>query len=280
MKKLGIIIDSFSQISKEEANKMGYGFLSLQSEIDNKVFVDGVDDPIQTLEALSVASKYLTSLPRLDLMEQEIEKFAKNYDDVIVLLINQKLSSSAQYAQTIAKNYNNVYVVDNSFVGTQFLDVAKISLDLYSKNYSVDEVIDNIHKLDDLTINYIVPKNLDYIIGGGRLSAAKKFIMTKIQMIPILKYKAEVSVSGLKRSTKSAIEKVFEKLIKFIGGAENIDKFSFRWIHGIDQVMNQQVLEIAKNFNITLENEQITATAVAIHCGPGAISLSVFPKVN
>ncbi|TNK82187.1 fatty acid-binding protein DegV, partial [Mycoplasmopsis pullorum] len=38
MKKLGIILDSFSGLSKKYANEKGFGFFSLQSEVDNEIF--------------------------------------------------------------------------------------------------------------------------------------------------------------------------------------------------------------------------------------------------
>lgn len=280
MKKLGIILDSFSGLSKEYANEKGFGFFSLQSEIDNEIFFDGIDQPVKMLNKLENASQMKTSLPNIDEMETVINHFAQEYDDVLVLLLSAELSSTTSYAKTIAKEYPNVHVVDNSFVGEQYLQVVQLAQQMYHEGANIEQICQKIQELSDESLIYIVPKNLDFMIKGGRLSAAKKFIMQKIPMIPVLKFAGSVNVSALKRTLKGAIQKMFEKIIKKIDGVENTHNYSFRLIHGLDEEINKLVLEIAQSFNISFESQQYTSTAVAIHCGPSAISVTVLPKNN
>ncbi|MBW0596278.1 DegV family EDD domain-containing protein [Mycoplasma anatis] len=280
MKKLGFIIDSFSSLTKEQANSYGFGFLSLQSEIDGEVFQDGLQEPEILLDKIEKANNVLTSLPRLDLLEGEIERMAKSFDEVIILILHESLSSSARYCKTIAQEYTNVHIVSNFFSGDQFVDVALYAQKSFEKNQDIDKVIQEINEINEKSQTYILPVNLDYIIKGGRLTGAKKFIMTKIQMIPLLKYRESVTVSTLKRTTSSLISKTFEKLVKIIGGNEKINDFSFRLIRGLDHKVVELVSQVAKEFGIVLDSIQSTSGAVAIHCGPSAFSISVMPKLN
>lgn len=280
MKKLGFIIDSFSSLTKEQANSLGFGFLSLQSEIDGEIFQDGLQEPEILLNKIDKASNILTSLPRLDLLEAEIERMSKSFDEVIILILHESLSSSARYCKTIAQEYKNVHVVSNFFSGDQFVDVALNAQKSYEQNQDINKVIEEINEINEKSQTYILPVNLDYIIKGGRLTGAKKFIMTKIQMIPLLKYRESVTVSTLKRSTSSLISKTFEKLVKLIGGSEKVNEFSFRLIRGLDHKVVEVVKEIASELGIVLDSIQSTSGAVAIHCGPSAFSISVMPKLN
>ncbi|TNK84383.1 DegV family protein, partial [Mycoplasmopsis pullorum] len=249
-------------------------------EIDNEIFFDGIDQPVKMLNKLENASQIKTSLPNIDEMENIINHFAQEYDDVLVLLLSAELSSTTSYAKTIAKEYANVHVVDNSFVGEQYLQVVQLAQQMYHDGANIEKICQKIQELSDESLIYIVPKNLDFMIKGGRLSAAKKFIMQKIPMIPVLKFAGSVNVSALKRTLKGAIQKMFEKIIKKIDGVENVYNYSFRLIHGLDEEINKLVLEIAQSFNISFESQQYTSTAVAIHCGPSAISVTVLPKNN
>lgn len=73
MKKLGIIIDSFSSLSKKEAQDLGFEFLSLQLEADGKLYQDGILDAKEMLETVRDAKVVATSLPTLESMENAIK---------------------------------------------------------------------------------------------------------------------------------------------------------------------------------------------------------------
>ncbi|QZE12370.1 DegV family protein [Mycoplasma sp. Ms02] len=278
MKKLGIIIDSFSGVKREFAESLGFGFLSLQSDIDKKIYYDGQDDSQEILGVLAKAKDYRTSLPRLDQIEDTITEFSNQYENVIMILISKNLSSTASHAEAFSNQFKNVFVLDNHFTGYQVIEVAQKLQDLYEQGMSISELQAYVEDLRQKTFTLIVPKNLDFLINGGRLTGAKKFIMTKIQMIPTIKYDGSASVSALRRSTKTAISKIFEKYIKTIG-EENIKNYTFKWIHGIDDEINKEVVEQAQKHNIVLDHEQYTSTAVAIHCGPEAIAITAMPKL-
>ncbi|ADE19430.1 DegV family protein [Mycoplasma crocodyli] len=280
MKKLGIIIDSFSGITKQKADELNYGYLALQIELDGKIFEDGHQPFEEVLDTLGKSKKFMTSLPIYKKIENTISDFSKNYDEVIYISISSALSSTSVQAEAISKNFNNVHVIDNKFSGDQITDVASYVVKLFNETQDINQVIETVKNISSKSQTYIVPKNLDYIIKGGRLTGAKKFIMTRIPMIPILKFDGHVSVSGLKRSTKTAIAKVFEKLIKFAGGLNEIKNYSLRLICGNDNDIYQEVMDYTTSENIVLDSIQVTPSAVAVHCGPQAISLSIMPKLK
>ncbi|VEU58367.1 fatty acid-binding protein DegV-like protein [Mycoplasmopsis gallinacea] len=275
MKTLGIIIDSFSGITQKEAQKQGFYFLPLQIEINGKVYEDGIDSTENLLEKLLTANTFLTSLPRLDRIETSITEASEKFDEVIYLGINENLSSASRYAKTIAQNFKNVHIFDNHLVGSQITKVANFALEHFKKHQNIDQLLSEMNQINQESLTFLVPTNLNYMIKGGRLTGVKKFIMTKIAMIPVLEYKENGTVSpvALKRTFAGALQKITEKLVKIK------DSFDISLICGIDQKNNDTVNKIVQENDIKLDTVQKTPMTIAIHTGPEAVALIAMPKL-
>lgn len=280
MEKLGIIIDSFVGITKDEATEKGYGYMALQIDIDGQLYEDGYQSFTDLLEKIKNGDKLLTSLSNVEKMEKTIEEFANKHENVLILGISKHLSSNGVQAELIAKKYNNVFFIENRLSGFQIIEVSKHAQKMYNHGVTINRIVELVEDISQKSLTFIIPKTLDYMIKGGRLTGAKKFIMTKIKMIPILKYDGHVSAASLKRTTDGAVAKVFEKLIKFIGGASQIKHHMFGLIRGLDNKFYEEVINNAVKSKISLEFEQWTPSSVAVHCGPEAVSLSVMPRLS
>ncbi|VEU70356.1 DegV family protein [Mycoplasmopsis glycophila] len=282
MKKLGIIIDSFSGLTVEEANQLGFYFLPLQVEIDGQKYQDGKDDHLSILLKLQSAKSFFSSLPVLDTIEKTVQEASEKYDDVIVLTLHENLSSTNKYLKTFAAEKANVHVIDNHFSGIQFVNVALFARKNYEeKNMPIDKLIKSIAEINQDSLTLLVPKNLDYMIKGGRLTGVKKLILSTISMVPLLNYDIEgkVSVLGLKRTLKGVIGKLFDKTNDFII-QNNLTQVEFNWMHGIDEEVNNLVKKIASEKAIAFKHEQLTSSVVAVHTGPEAFSVTVMPKLE
>ncbi|QGZ97529.1 DegV family EDD domain-containing protein [Mycoplasma sp. NEAQ87857] len=279
MKKLGIIIDSFSGLTKEEANQQGFLFLPLQVEIDGVVYEDGIADHVEILKKLATANSFLSSLPKLETIEKVLQEALKDFDDVLYIGLSENLSSTSKYVKSFAKDYNNVYVVDNHFSGTQFVEVANHALKLYQNDTPIADIIKNIEYISNQSLTLLVPIKLDYMIKGGRLTGVKKFIMSAISMIPILSYLPNGTVSpiALKRTINGAISKTIAKVLEF---CDEIGESTINLIHGIDEKVNNLVKQALKQNNITIQNTSTTSSVVAIHTGPEAFCINVMPKLK
>ncbi|WP_426461617.1 DegV family protein [Mycoplasma hafezii] len=279
MKKLGIIIDSFSGLTEEQATKLGFKFLPLQVEIDGKVYEDGVADHLEVLHKLAQAKTFLSSLPKIESIERTVKEAASEFENVLVITLNDSLSSTSRFIRNFAENYSNIHVISNHFSGIQVLNVAKYALRLAESGETVPNIIAQIEKINQDSYTLLVPKNMDYMIKGGRLTGIKKFIMTKITMVPVLAYdvNGQVAPVALKRTLKGAINKCVTKAKEY---GETIKNPDFNWMHGIDAEINELVLQDAAANGITLTNEQNTSSVIAIHTGPEAFSITVMPKLD
>ncbi|QCZ36617.1 DegV family protein [Mycoplasma nasistruthionis] len=278
MKKLGIILDSFSGLSKAQAQELEFGFLPLQVEIDGKIYQDGIDDNLEILTKIQDAKSILTSSPKLELIQSTIAEFASQYENVIYLGISSKLSSTLSHAANLALEHDNVYVVDNHFVGTQLVNAALYALRLSNNGMSVGEILQKLNKLNNESTTYLVPKTMEYLIKGGRISGVKKFILTKLSVLPVLEFSADGSVGsiGLKRTLAGAIAKATEKVMSF---NEN-EQMEYHLIKGIDQQVNQLIDKTASEYGLVFADSKTTPAAIAIHTGPEAFAFSTMPKLE
>ncbi|MEA4162543.1 DegV family protein [Mycoplasma sp. 4404] len=277
MEKIGIIIDSFSGISKTEAEAHGFYYLPLQIEIDKKVYQDGIVDPLEVLEQLSTATDIKTSSPKLDILQSTVKKAAEENLEVIYLGISSKLSSTPNHVAAMSNEYKNIHVVDNHFAGVQLLYAAKYAKKLSEQGLEVQSIINHLAKLNQKSHTFLLPMNLKYLISGGRLSSVKKFIASKVSIYPVLSYDKNDAVSfvSFKLTSSGAIKKLFEKVMEVVDKPED---YVFTWMHGIDEKVNKLVQEQAQKHSIKLVNEQLTSSVISVHTGPEAFAIMITPK--
>ncbi|WP_041593874.1 DegV family protein [Mycoplasmopsis cynos] len=285
MRKLGIIIDPFSCLNEQKANELGYKFLPLQVEIDGKTYLDGTDDRLEILKMIDKSERVLSSLPKLETIQRVVNEASKEYSDVIYLGISSNLSGTAGAIRTMATELGNVYIMENHLIGDQITRTAEYLKNLYENhNYTIDQLYEELNWINESVMNLIVPEKIDYMIKGGRLSGLKKFVLTKISMLPILSYEEDGSVKPkhLKRSVSKAVSKAIESIVEFCQSkAEHIDKdskqkFVITFIHGIHEEINNMIYQ---NQYFKPTSEFLTPSVIAVHTGPEAIALGVMPEL-
>ncbi|WLP85912.1 DegV family protein [Mycoplasma seminis] len=279
MKKLGIILDSFSGLYQEDAIKEGFEFIPLQVDIDNVVYQDGLVDKVEVLEKLKNATSFKSSSPRLEVINTIVKEASEKYDDVIYFGIHPALSSTSSHVRTVANDFPNVKVFENHWSGIQLVIAAKYALKLYNEGLNLFEIFTQLEVINKESATYLVPFDMKYMIQGGRLNGVKKFIMSKIKMLPILEYDVHGKVTPvfLKRTPQGAISKAIEKAAYF---PEDASKYQFNYMHGIDAEINNEVEKQLAEYDIKLQHTQITSSVIAIHTGPEAFAITVMPKLE
>ncbi|MGY5139482.1 DegV family protein [Mycoplasmopsis gallinarum] len=285
MKKIGFILDSFSCLTETEANQKNYYFIPLRVDLDDKIYEDGIDfNQKDLLELIAKSQTYKTSLPKLTTIEEIFQKASKENDYVIYFPINSSLSGTFSAAKTISQDFNNIYVIDNNFVGIQYEKVIQKIQQMNQSGANFEEILNFINNIQNQFLTYILPLDLKYAINGGRVNGIKKFFllgMSKLKLMPFLRFSNnEVVNAGVGRNIKSVITQIIDKILEFTKSTANElkDKFDLTFIYGIDNKFNNEVINIAKENNLEIINSQINSSIIAIHTGPDALALSIMPK--
>lgn len=281
-KKLGIILDSFVGLSKEEVEKLGFKLLPLQFSLDGRTYNDdGVEISKDDLpRMIDKANVKFTSLPSLALIESTIKEMSEKYEQVIVLTISSKLSSTFATTSIAAKAYENVTVIDNNLTGYQFVWLAQLLEKLYEQNTSVEELVKVALDYSLQCLAYIVPKNINALIKGGRIKGIKKMILSTFGIIPIIKFDKEGNKPVIfKRRQDNAVKTVIKNLINYIGGEKNISKWEFQILHTSEKSIVDMTKEILSSFKITVSKIVQVSATIIIHTGLGSVSVSISPKI-
>ncbi|MDK2819218.1 MAG: DegV family protein [Mycoplasmataceae bacterium] len=281
MKKLAIVLDSFCGLDKKyvESNENIF-FVSLQIEIENKVFQEGYDIVnLDVIEKVKNGVKASTSLPSLSIVKDLIEKLSNEYKNVIILPIAKHMSGTHDLFLNYTKEYKNMQVIDNQFVGDTYLDVSRKAIAMFDSGSNISGIVSFIKEVNEKTIGFIIPDNLVSLINSGRLKGIKKHIISSSNLSLIIKVSTKLSFSGIGRTKTSAIKKIFNKLDKFCTDNVIVSGYVYKlfYSHGVNN------LNIAKEYmkanGIRIGAERKTSLSVLVHSGYGALYIGVTPKI-
>ncbi|WP_416738199.1 DegV family protein [Mycoplasmopsis meleagridis] len=288
MKKVGFILDSFSCLTQEEANKLGYGYFPFRVDIDNKIYHDGVDLNKDTLlKLIAQGNKVQTSLPSLEIMENVISSMCEEYDMVIYLQISETLSGAMSAANNFTSEYKNFIIIPNRFVADQFLYVIEYIKNAIEKGLTINDIKKKLALIQKDTETYIIPFDLKYLINGGRISNLKKFVLksvSKMKLLPFIRFHLnENSPAGIARGYKGATTQIISKLLDKVKDHKPfslLEKFHINFVSGINEEVNNDVIRIFKENKLTFNSVRVNTSVIAVHTGPDAVAVSIMPKIK
>ena len=279
MKTLAVIIDSFSGISKQEAEKNGFFFIPQTVIIDGKVYEDGVNFSTEkNIDEIMAAKDAKTSQPSVGKLEELFKELSKTHDNVIMIPAPLSMSSGFSTAKALSKDFDNVYVVNPKLTGAGIVEAAHRALKMNKANKDIEIIVKMIERLADSFQQFVIIKNLDRLIASGRLTGAKKFVMQKASLIPRLQVTDEgFKTMAVKRNFNKSVTSAVEKLVEIIG-KENIDMYTFNLASTNDEYTDSLVTKAFKENGIMNFTRTPTPGGVALHTGKGSIGIAAWKK--
>lgn len=280
MKKLGIILDSFSGLSKAEYEKMGFEYINQTVILDGKEYKEGIDGTIVDLiDKIVAATDHKTSMPAIGLVVDKYEEVSKKYENVLFIPMPTGMSSTFSTAKMAAADFENIHVVSNRFTGHAAIEAGKVAMKMADDGKSVEEIIKYLEEVSKTSVTYVIPNNVEQLIKGGRLSGVKKFVMQKGKLIPrlYLNQDGKFETKGIKRNFHKAVDSVIEKIIDEIGAA-NVNDYNWELIHstGADAIKIGE--DALKAHGIKGYKVFTCSAATGAHTGPGSVGYSVYKK--
>ncbi|MGL5590705.1 MAG: DegV family protein [Metamycoplasmataceae bacterium] len=283
MKKLAIVIDSFSGLYKKDIEMQDENiyFLSLQVEVDGEIMEEGLEIPKESLiDKIRNGAPSATSLPSLAYMQELIERLTSEYEQVIFLPILKYISGTSDTLAAFAKDHKNATIINNNFVGATYLEVAKKAMEMSNKGDNFEEIVSYIKTISDKSIGYIIPNELKALIKSGRLTGIKKHIITTGNLSLIIKVFDKLSVNGLSRTKKGAVAKVIAKLEKFCSENKVKEGYVYKIVFGYEETLLKLAKEKIKENALELGFEMKTSLSTFVHTGWGSIYIGVTPKIS
>ena len=213
----GIVTDSHSGISQEEAQKLGIFVLPMPFYMNETCYYEGVNiTRAEFLERLGRLENISTSQPSPEAVMELWDKALETYQDILYIPISSGLSGSCQTAMMLAreeKYEGKVYVVDNGSVATPLHQSILDALELLETGCSAAEVKTRMEAVKTRAGIYIAVDDLKYLKHGGRISAGVALVGGLLNVKPVLHFDIGIleiykNCRGLKRAKQMMIEEV------------------------------------------------------------------------
>lgn len=279
-----IIIDSSSDITKEEADSLGIIMLPMEILIDNQDYYDGVNiskeefyNKLKTCSTLPKTSQISPSR-----FKESFEEICNSGNNAVVICISSKLSGTYNGANLAAKEfYGKIFVVDsrNVCIGERVLCFYALELD--KKGYDAEKIANELDKVKERIRLFSVVDTLKYLRKGGRVSAISGFMGEVMSIKPIICVNDEgaISVIGKAIGNKKG-HKMLIDLVKNSGGINTSMPFVLGYTgndrKNIDDFVNINLKEILD----TPSDAPVfcVGSTIGTHVGPGAIAIAYFEK--
>ena len=275
-----IIIDSSSDISMEEASKLGIEILSMQVAFGEEVYYDGLnllpDEFYNKLTNNDVLPKTSQITPFR--FSEKIEELVKEGHEVIVITISSKLSATYSSALNACQQFpGKAYAVDslNATSGERVLCL--YALKLIEEGYSTKEIVDKLNEIKEKIVVVACVDTLEYLKKGGRISSTTAIAGELLSIKPII----GVVDGEVKMSSKTVgLRRAYKALDLFIDGKEIDFNLPYCFVYsGTDKTNLLNYLEVSshKNQFTKIDINQIGST-IGTHVGCGAVGIVYFQK--
>ncbi|MDY3918060.1 MAG: DegV family protein [Candidatus Limivivens sp.] len=190
MKKVGIMTDSHSGISKKEAEEREIRVLPMPFCVDGERCLEEVTMSREAFyEHLKRGADVSTSQPSPEDVMEMWDDMLTEFQEIVYMPISSGLSGSCQTAMMLSreKRYDGrVFVVDNGRVSTPLHRSVLDALELAEEGYGAADIRKMLEDAREEMTIYIGVSTLEYLKKGGRIKPAVAAVGTVLNIKPIL----------------------------------------------------------------------------------------------
>ena len=280
-----IIIDSASDLTKEQADALGLDFLPLKTIFGEEEYLDGINLSHRQFYEKLIEGDCLPTTSQISPhdFEQIYEDVKKKGDSAVVITLSSKLSGTFQSANIALDDYEDcITIVDseNVCLGEQIL--VMYACRLRDDGASATEIANALNqRKKDIRVLALLD-TLEYLKRGGRISKTAALAGNLLSIKPVIAIvDGEVAVLGKARGSKNGCNMLREEISKCNG----ID-FSMPLCLGFtgldDTLLQKYIKDNADLWESHIEKLPISSigSTIGTHTGPGGICVSFFSKAN
>lgn len=278
-----IIIDSASDLTKEQADALGVTFLPLKTIFGEEEFLDGITLSHRQFYEKLIESDCLPTTSQIPPLEYETvyAQIKAAGDTAVVITLSSKLSGSYQSANIARDGYEDcIWLVDseNVCLGEQIL--VQYACRLQKEGLSAPEIAAALdQRKKDVRVIALLD-TLEYLKRGGRISGAAAFAGNLLSIKPVIAIvEGEVAILGKARGSKNGNNMLMEEVTK-CGGIDFSMPYCLGYT-GLDDSLLQKYItdsEILWKNQVTELPISTIGSTIGTHTGPGGICVSFFAE--
>lgn len=270
-----IIIDSSADYLKEEIDKKQMTLVSLNINIDETHYLDGIDITRDQLYKWLMESKSFpkTSQPSPDDFLKHFEDAKAAGDDVICILLSSSLSGTCQSAH-LAKNmadYDKIHIVDSLSATHLIRFLANKACSMRDSGATAKEIVAVIEDLKNRTKVIAAVDTLEYLCRGGRVSKTAATIGNLANLKPIITVTPEGEVAVMAKCVGK--NKSMSYILTAMQEYEIDEEYPIYSIYsyGVENCISLEAKVV--NAGYLLHSRKQVGATIGCHVGPGAFGV-------
>ena len=280
-----IITDSASDMSPAEHPALAV--LPLSVTFGTDVYMDGIDIDHQRFYEMLVERDELPKTGQVNpyAFSQAIAEAREAGDEAVIITVGAKLSGTNQSARTALAEApgGDVYVVDSNNVTLGERVLVEYALRLVNEGRSAAQIAAAVEAVRDRVVVIGLLETLEYLVRGGRLSAAAGAVGTLLNVKPAVAVEDGLIVQlGKARGSKNGRNLLNQKVEK-AGGIDFSMPLALGYTGLSDAVLKKYIEDSAALWAGHTEGELPVHTigaTIGTHVGPGAVAVAFFQPAN
>ncbi len=280
-----IITDSASDMSPAEHPALRV--LPLSVTFGTDVYMDGVDIDHQRFYEMLVERDELPKTGQVNpyAFSQAIAETREAGDEAVIITVGAKLSGTNQSARTALAEApgGDVFVVDSNNVTLGERVLVEYALRLVDEGRSAAQIAAAVEAVRDRVVVIGLLETLEYLVRGGRLSAAAGAVGTLLNVKPVVAAEDGLIVQlGKARGSKNGRNLLNQKVEK-AGGIDFSMPLALGYTGLSDAVLKKYIEDSAALWAGHAESElpiHTIGATIGTHVGPGAVAVAFFRPAN
>lgn len=280
-----IITDSASDMTPAEHPALRV--LPLSVTFGTDVYMDGVDIDHQRFYEMLVERDELPKTGQVNpyAFSQAIAEAREAGDEAVIITVGAKLSGTNQSARTALAEApgGDVFVVDSNNVTLGERVLVEYALRLVDDGRSAAQIAAAVEAVRDRVVVIGLLETLEYLVRGGRLSAAAGAVGTLLNVKPVVAAEDGLIVQlGKARGSKNGRNLLNQK-VEQAGGVDFSMPLALGYTGLSDAVLKKYIEDSAALWAGHAESElpiHTIGATIGTHVGPGAVAVAFFRPAN
>jgi DegV family protein with EDD domain len=279
-KNIGLVTDSTCDLPPEIIKKYNIQIVPIVIQVGKKSYLDQVEiKPKDFIHILKTSNEKLsTSQPAPAFFKKVYEKAAQRYKSIISLHISEKLSGTIQGARMGCKDMeyvNKIHIIDSKTSSVALGLLVAEAAQLIQEGFRLEEIINRLKDAANNVKIFISIPTLKYLMRSGRLSKAKGFLGTLLNLKPIITVNSDgyiveaAKVIGQKR----VVHKTVGLAIQFAKSVKN-PRFGITHV-AAPELAQWYGYKIRNVFNSSKVMISEASPALSVHIGIGGAAIAV-----
>tara|TARA_B100000965_G_scaffold50288_1_gene37012 strand:+ start:1884 stop:3683 length:1800 start_codon:yes stop_codon:yes gene_type:complete len=274
---IAIVVDSGADIPEEYANEIQV--VPVRYSFGNQQHIDKVTQSTSEFyQQMKTDSNHpKTSQPTPGDFKKIYNFISSHYNSIISIHLSKKMSGTYQSGINASKSVkiDNIQVIDSysASVGLGLLAIYAVDLKQSGKKYK--EIVKKIQAHREKTQVFLMLKDLDYVVKGGRLPSKIKTLANLLRLRPVLgSKKGKLTARGVLYGHRNRVEKFVNFLSKKINPEK---KYHIMIAHANDYENGEKLLKllIHNHSNILKHYLLELGGALGAHAGPGGLAVGI-----